>query len=63
MALAELKVCFSDITERWHVYFEGGLSGWNQLDDGGFDTEAEAQAFADYQIDNADYSFDDEDVE
>lgn len=63
MPLAELKVSYHEISERWHVYFEGGLDGWTQLDDGGFDTEAEAQAFADDQIANADYDFDNEDFE
>jgi hypothetical protein len=50
-----LKVAKSEIDGKWRVFFKGFLNEWTQLGDESFDTEAEAQAFADYQIDNADW--------
>lgn len=39
---------------EWIVQFAGGLSGWQQLGDETFATEAEALAFELEQIDSAD---------
>ena len=45
-----LEICPGE----WIVQFAGGLTGWTQLGDETFATEAEALAFEQEQIDSAD---------
>lgn len=40
---------------EWIVQFEGGLSGWVQLNDETFSTQKAAEAFLQNELDNADF--------